>query len=42
MADQVAALDAAVKSGDKAKVAAAFKDLKVCGACHDTFRAKLQ
>lgn len=42
VADQVAALGAAVKSGDKDKVAAAFKDLKFCNACHDTFRAKLQ
>jgi cytochrome c556 len=42
VADQVAALDAAVKSGDKAKVAAAFKDLNVCAACHQDFRAKLQ
>jgi cytochrome c556 len=42
VADQVAALGAAVKSGDKDKVAAAFKDLGFCVACHDTFRAKLQ
>ena len=40
--DQVAALDAAIKSGDKVKAAAAFADLKFCAACHDTFRAKLQ
>jgi cytochrome c556 len=39
--DQVAALDAAVKSGDKTKVEAAFKELDVCSACHNTFRAKL-
>lgn len=39
---QVAALDAAVKSGDKAKAEVAFKELDGCNACHDTFRAKLQ
>jgi cytochrome c556 len=42
VADQVAELDAAVKSGDTAKVAAAFKDLDGCAACHQDFRAKLQ
>ena len=42
VAEQVAALDAALKSGDKAKVEAAFKDLNACNACHQTFRAKLQ
>ena len=42
VSDQVATLDAAVKSGDKAKVAAAFKDLDICSGCHQTFRAKLQ
>jgi cytochrome c556 len=40
--DQVAVLDAALRSGDKTKVDAAFKDLNICSACHDTFRAKLQ
>src|SRR6516164_6353733 len=30
VADQVAVLDAAVKSGDKTKVEAAFKDLNAC------------
>jgi cytochrome c556 len=40
--DQVAALDAAVKSGDKAKVEVAFKELDVCNGCHNDFRAKLQ
>jgi cytochrome c556 len=40
--EQVAALDAAIRSGDKPKVEAAFKDLNICSACHDTFRAKLQ
>jgi cytochrome c556 len=42
VADQVAALDVAVKSGDEAKAAAAFKDLDACAACHQDFRAKLQ
>ena len=42
VSDQVAALDAAVKSGDKAKVEVAFKELDVCNACHKTFQAKLQ
>jgi len=40
--EQVAALDAAVKSGDKAKVEVAFKELDACNGCHNTFRAKLQ
>jgi cytochrome c556 len=40
--EQVAALDAAIRSGDKPKVEAAFKDLNTCNGCHDTFRAKLQ
>jgi cytochrome c556 len=40
--DQVAALGAAVKSGDKAKTEVAFKELDACNGCHDTFRAKLQ
>lgn len=39
---QVAALSAALKSGDKAKVQVAFKELDFCSACHNTFRAKLQ
>lgn len=42
VAGQVAALDVAVKSGDKTRVAAAFKDLDGCSGCHKTFRAKLQ
>jgi len=42
VADQVAVLADAVKSGDKAKTAAAFKELDVCNACHQDFRAKLQ
>lgn len=40
--DQVAALDVAVKSGDKTRVEAQFKEIGFCSACHDTFRAKLQ
>ena len=40
--DQVAVLDAALRGGDKVKVEAAFKDLNICSACHETFRAKLQ
>ena len=40
--DQVAALGAAVKSGDKAKTEVAFKELDACAACHNDFRAKLQ
>ena len=42
VADQVAVLDAAVKSGDRAQATAAFKDLNACAACHQDFRAKLQ
>ena len=40
--DQIAALNVAVKSGDKAKAQATFKDIGFCSGCHDTFRAKLQ
>ncbi|HLY46436.1 MAG TPA: cytochrome c [Stellaceae bacterium] len=39
---QIAALDTALRSGDNAKVAAAFKDLDFCSSCHNDFRAKLQ
>jgi cytochrome c556 len=39
---QIAALDAAVKSGDKPKIEAVFKEVGFCSACHDTFRAKEQ
>ena len=42
VADQIAALAAEVKSGDKAKAQALFKDIGFCVGCHDTFRAKLQ
>jgi cytochrome c556 len=40
--DQVAALGAAVKGGDKAKTEVAFKELDACNGCHNDFRAKLQ
>jgi cytochrome c556 len=39
---QIATLDAAVKSGDKPKIEAVFKEVGFCSACHDTFRAKEQ
>jgi len=42
VADQIAALAAEVKSGDKAKAQALFKDIGFCSGCHETFRAKLQ
>jgi len=42
VSDQITAIDAAVKAGDTAKVAADFKELGFCKACHDDFRAKLQ
>jgi cytochrome c556 len=42
VADQVAAVGAGIRSGDKSKVEAAFKELDICSACHKTFRAKLQ
>jgi cytochrome c556 len=41
VSQQLAALDAAVKSGDKAKVEVACKELDACNACHTPFRAKL-
>jgi len=37
---QIAALDAAVKSGDKPKVEAQFKEIAFCEGCHGAFRAK--
>jgi cytochrome c556 len=40
--DQVAALSTAIKTGDKTKAGVALKELDVCSACHNTFRAKLQ
>jgi len=42
VADQIAGLEAAVRSGDKVKAQVAFKDIGFCSGCHDTFRAKLQ
>jgi cytochrome c556 len=39
---QIATLDAAVKSGDKPRIEAVFKEVGFCSACHDTFRAKEQ
>jgi len=42
VAEGVNALDAAVKSGDKQKIAAAFTKLDTCNACHDDFREKVQ
>jgi len=42
VADQIAALAVEVKSGDKAKAQALFKEIGFCSGCHDTFRAKLQ
>jgi cytochrome c556 len=43
-ADKADVLLVAVKSGDKAKIEAAFGDLgkNGCGGCHETFREKLQ
>jgi cytochrome c556 len=42
--DKAEVLLVAVKSGDKAKIEAAFGDLgkSGCGGCHETFREKLQ
>ena len=40
--DGVKVLDAAVKSGDKQQIAAAFTKLNGCNACHDDFREKIQ
>jgi cytochrome c556 len=42
VSDQIAAIGVAINADDKAKVAAEFKELGFCKACHDTFRAKLQ
>jgi cytochrome c556 len=39
---QLAMLEAAVKSGDKPKMEAVFKEVGFCSACHDTFRTKEQ
>src|SRR5205814_6678108 len=40
VAEQVATLETAVKSGDKARVEAVFKEVGFCAGCHDTFRAR--
>ena len=39
---QIATLDAAIKSGDKPRIEAVFKEIGFCSACHDTFRIKEQ
>ena len=39
VAAQIGTLDAAVKSGDKARVEAVYNEIKFCDACHSTFRA---
>ena len=39
---QIATLDAAIKSGDKPRIEAVFKEIGFCSACHDTFRVKEQ
>ena len=36
---QIDTLDAAVKSGDKAKIETVFNEIKFCNTCHETFRA---
>ena len=38
--EQIAQLDAVVKSGDKAKTEAVFKEIGFCAECHNSFRAK--
>jgi cytochrome c556 len=40
--EEVNVLDAAVKSGDKQRITAAFTKLNGCDACHDDFREKIQ
>ena len=40
--EQVAALSAALKTGDKVKAAAAFKDLDTCDSCHKTFQQQVK
>ena len=39
---QIGVLAAAVKSGDKQKITAAFNDVDGCDACHKDFREKIQ
>ena len=40
--EQVAAVETALKTGDKDKVEVAFKELDGCNACHKEFRAPAQ
>lgn len=40
--EQIDALDKAVKGGDKEQIAALFKKLDDCDACHDDFRERVQ
>jgi cytochrome c556 len=40
--EQVAALSAALKTGDKVKAAAAFKQLDTCDGCHRTFQQEVK
>lgn len=42
VATQVAAVETTLKSGDKEKVEAAFKELDGCNGCHKEFRAPAQ
>jgi cytochrome c556 len=42
VATQVAAVETALKSGDKEKLEAAFKELDGCNGCHKEFRAPAQ
>jgi cytochrome c556 len=42
VASQVAAVEAALKAGDKEKTEVAFKELDGCNACHREFRAPAQ
>jgi cytochrome c556 len=42
VAAQIDTLDAAVKSGDKARVEAVYNEIKFCDACHVTYRAPAQ
>jgi cytochrome c556 len=42
VAGQIAMLDAAVKSGDKEKTEAIFKEIGACAGCHNSFRAEDQ
>jgi cytochrome c556 len=39
---QLATLEAAVKSGDKARIETVFNEIKFCDACHSTFRVPAQ